>query len=66
MEMEPKFEAALARLEEIVDSLEAGDADLEKALKLFEEGISLVRVCDKQLKEAEQKLEQLNAQGEED
>ncbi|MDD2282601.1 MAG: exodeoxyribonuclease VII small subunit, partial [Eubacteriales bacterium] len=40
--MEPKFEAALARLEEIVDSLEAGDADLEKALKLFEEGISLV------------------------
>ncbi|MDD2282314.1 MAG: exodeoxyribonuclease VII small subunit [Eubacteriales bacterium] len=64
--MEPKFEAALARLEEIVDSLEAGDADLEKALKLFEEGISLVRVCDKQLKEAEQKLEQLNAQGEED
>ena len=64
--MEPKFEAALARLEEIVDSLEAGDADLEKALKLFEEGISLVRVWDKQLKEAEQKLEQLNAQGEED
>lgn len=64
--MEPKFETALARLEEIVASLEAGDADLDQALKLFEEGISLVRICDKQLKEAEQKLEQLNAQGEED
>ncbi|MDD4658287.1 MAG: exodeoxyribonuclease VII small subunit [Eubacteriales bacterium] len=64
--MEPKFEAALARLEEIVASLESGDADLDQALKLFEEGISLVRICDKQLKEAEQKLEQLNVQGEED
>lgn len=63
--MEPKFEVALARLEEIVASLEAGDADLDQALKLFEEGISLVRFCDKQLKEAEQKLEQLNVQGEE-
>jgi len=62
--MEPKFETALARLEEIVASLEAGDADLDQALKLFEEGISLVRICDKQLKEAEQKLEQLSAQGE--
>jgi|MGYP000946303934 exodeoxyribonuclease VII small subunit len=64
--MEPKFETALARLEEIVASLESGNADLDQALKLFEEGISLVRICDKQLKEAEQKLEQLNAQGEED
>lgn len=64
MEKEMKFEDALARLEEIVASLEAGDADLEAALKLFEEGISLVRTCDKQLKEAEQKLEQLNIQGE--
>lgn len=61
-----KFEAALARLEEIVASLEAGNADLDQALKLFEEGIGLVRTCDKQLKEAEQKLEQLSPQGEED
>lgn len=63
---EMKFEAALARLEEIVASLEAGNADLDQALKLFEEGIGLVRTCDKQLKEAEQKLEQLSPQGEED
>jgi exodeoxyribonuclease VII small subunit len=64
MEKEKNFENALARLEEIVASLEAGDADLEQALKLFEEGISLVRTCDKQLKEAEQKLEKLSTQGE--
>lgn len=56
---ERKFEEALARLEEIVSSLEGGEADLEDAMKLFEEGIGLVRHCDHQLREAEQKLEQL-------
>lgn len=62
---ELKFEAALARLEEIVSGLEQGEADLEEALKLFEEGISLIRLCDGQLKEAEQKLEQLKSGGDE-
>jgi len=65
-----KFEQSLARLEEIVSSLEQGETDLDEALKLFEEGISLVRRCDKQLKDAEQKLEQLdadaNAEGDEE
>lgn len=56
---ERSFEEALARLTEIVASLEGGEADLEEALKLFEEGISLVRLCDQQLRETEQKLEQL-------
>jgi len=63
---EEKFEQALRRLEEIVSSLEGGEADLDQALKLFEEGISLVRLCDKQLKEAEQKLEQLKTEGDEE
>lgn len=61
--METKFEVALTRLEEIVARLEAGDGELEEALKLFEEGIGLVKVCDKQLKEAEQKLELLSNEG---
>lgn len=61
---EQKFEAALIRLEEIVNDLERGDAELEEALKLFEEGIGLIRLCDGQLKEAEQKLEQLKSEGE--
>lgn len=63
---QPKFEAALARLEDIVSGLEQGDTDLEEALKLFEEGISLIRLCDGQLKEAEQKLEQLKSEGDEE
>ncbi len=54
---EKKFEAALARLEEIVQELEKGDIPLEQSLKLFEEGIKLSRICNKRLEEAERKVE---------
>ena len=54
---EKKFEAALARLEEIVQELEKGDIALEQSLKLFEEGIKLSRICNKRLDEAERKVE---------
>ena len=54
---EKKFEAAIARLEEIVSELEKGDVPLEQSLKLFEEGIKLSRVCNKRLEEAERKVE---------
>ncbi len=53
----PSFEAALKRLEQIVKQLEAGDLALDAALKLFEEGIALSRQCQKQLEEAESKVE---------
>ncbi len=54
---EKKFEAALARLEEIVQELEKGDIPLEQSLKLFEEGIKLSRICNKRLEEAERRVE---------
>ena len=54
---EKKFEAALARLEEIVKELERGDLPLEQSLKLFEEGIKLSRICHKRLDEAERRVE---------
>jgi len=56
---EKKFEAALARLEEIVRSLESGELALEQSLKLFEEGVKLARVCNARLEEAERKVEVL-------
>ena len=37
------FEGSMARLEEIVGLLERGDAPLEEAMKLFEEGAKLLR-----------------------
>lgn len=47
------FEAAIARLEEIVKQMEQGNVPLEQSLKLFEEGTALIQKCAKQLDEAE-------------
>ena len=54
---EKKFEAALARLEELVQELEKGDLPLEQSLKFFEEGIKLSRICNKRLEDAERRVE---------
>lgn len=51
-----KFEEAMARLEEIVRSLESGSAPLDKSLELFEEGVSLVKMCNSQLDNVEQRI----------
>lgn len=50
------FEKKLARLEEIVGKMEAGELSLEDSLKFFEEGVKLSRECNAQLSEAEQKV----------
>ena len=50
------FEEALKKLEETVRTLESGTVPLEESLKLFEDGVSLVRLCNKKLDEAEQKV----------
>ena len=54
-----KFEKALERLEEIVATLEGGDMELEKSLKMFEEGIKMARICQTHLTQAEKKIEKL-------
>ena len=50
------FEAAVARIDEIVASLERGDAQLDKSLSLFEEGVKLIETCGTMLDTAEQKV----------
>jgi exodeoxyribonuclease VII small subunit len=55
-----RFEDALKRLEGVVEQLEDGEIALEEALKLFEEGVRLSRVCAKKLDEAEKKIEILS------
>ena len=62
---EKTFEEAMARLEEIVRSLENGTAGLDESLGLFEEGITLVKLCNAKLEGAEQKVKLLAA-GEDD
>ena len=50
------FEAALAALEGHVARLERGDLDLEEALRLFEEGVALVRACHEKLDAADARI----------
>ena len=54
-----KFEDCLARLEQIVSQLEAGNLSLEDSLKVFEEGIGLARHSAKYLADAERRIEVL-------
>ena len=58
------FEDSLAKLEGIVDALEDDDVSLEESVKKFEEGIKLVKDCQKQLQEAELKVNKLMSDGE--
>jgi exodeoxyribonuclease VII small subunit len=53
------FEKALGRLEEIAEQLESGELDLDKTVKLLEEGMELARFCTGKLEEVEKKITQL-------
>jgi exodeoxyribonuclease VII small subunit len=50
------FEHALHELETLVEELEDGELALEEALKRFERGVVLTRVCQQALTTAEQKV----------
>lgn len=50
------FEEALARLEEIVGRMEAGEVSLDASLSLFEEGVALSRLCATRLDEADKRI----------
>jgi exodeoxyribonuclease VII small subunit len=59
------FEQSMKQLERIVQELEDGDLPLEKAIKKFEEGIKLTKLCSEKLDETEKKISILlkNAEG---
>lgn len=54
---EPSFEETLKQLETIVTHLENGDLPLDEALNEFEKGVKLARAGQKQLKQAEQRIQ---------
>jgi exodeoxyribonuclease VII small subunit len=56
-EQSPSFEAAYARLEEILEKMNSGKVSLEDSLKLYEEADRLINLCSKRLTEAEKKIE---------
>jgi len=51
------FEKSLDRLNQLVDKMEKGNLSLEESLKSFESGVTLIRHCQKTLKDAQQRVE---------
>ena len=54
-----KLEDAMRRLEQVVKALDEEQGDLEKSLKLYEEGVALVRLCHERLNDAERTVRML-------
>lgn len=59
MKKELPLEEALQRLDKIVKAMEEGGLKLEEAIRLFEEGMELVKLCNQRLDAAELKINQL-------
>ena len=53
------FEESMARLEQIVRTMERGEAPLDESLKLFQEGTELVSRCGKLLDDAQLQIKKV-------
>lgn len=53
------FEQAMEKLEAIVAKLESGDVPLETAIELFQEGMTLSKLCGQKLEQVERRIEVL-------
>ncbi len=60
------FKQSMERLDVIIEALDRNEIELEDAIKLFEEGLQLVKNCDAQLKQFEQRMTVLLADEEEE
>lgn len=54
-----KFEDAMIELESRVKKLESGSLTLDESITAFEEAVKLIRVCNKQLENAERRVRML-------
>ena len=53
------FEESLKRLESIVEELDNGELELEKAIIAYENGVLLKNLCEKRLKDAQARIEKI-------
>lgn len=53
------FEQAIKELEDIVRKLESGQVDLESAIKDYERGSELRKICEQKLSDAKLKVENI-------
>lgn len=59
MEQKLPFKQSMSQLEDIIAALEKNEIELEDAIALFEEGLQLVNSCDSQLKNFENRVQEL-------
>lgn len=59
------YEDAMEELSSIVNKLQNGNVSLDDSLALYTRGIELASKCDAKIKEVEQKISMVNANGEE-
>lgn len=57
---QPRFEEAMQKLSGIVEKLEGGEGSLDEMIRLYEEGMTLVKSCEKQLDAYEATITNLN------
>jgi exodeoxyribonuclease VII small subunit len=53
---QPSFESALAELEKIVASMEAGQMPLDQSLAAYKRGAELLKFCQSALQDAQQQV----------
>jgi len=53
------FEAAIEKLEAIVQRLESGEVGLEESIRIYEEGVKIKSFCEKKLSEAQMRVEKI-------
>lgn len=59
-----KFEDNLKKLESLVDKMESGELNLDEMIAAFEEGRTLVKTCQEDLKAIRLKIEKVTKNGE--
>lgn len=58
--MKQTFENAMARLEEISDILAENNVTLDESLKLYAEGVRLLKFCNAKLEQAQVKINDID------
>lgn len=59
---EMKFEDKIKKLEEIINVLENGDVSIDESIKKYTEAMKLVKECDDELKDVEEKVNKIVAE----
>lgn len=63
-EKQPGLEENFARLDAVIEQLEAEDVSLEEAFAAYSEGMSILKLCNEQIDRVEKKVLKLSEQGE--